>query len=361
VELTRLWLRDFRNHHELDLALAPGVTAVLGPNGVGKTNLLEAVALLSTARSFRGVPAEALVRLGAERAVVRAEGVRGGRPVLIELELSVHGRSRVQVNRQRLSRTRDLLGALRTTVFSPEDLALVKAGPVGRRGMVDELLVSLEPAADRLLGDLDRVLRQRGSLLKQSGGRLDETGSCTLEVWDHKLVELGEEVGRRRDGLVAVLGPLVDEGYRAMAGGPAGTVEVTRLPGWPGGDLASALAGARRDDLRRGVTTVGPHRDDIRLTIGGLAARTQASQGEQRTLALALRLAGHRLVAERLGEAPLLLLDDVLSELDPGRCEALLGRLPPGQVVITSAQELPPAARADRLLRFERGRLGEVA
>jgi DNA replication and repair protein RecF len=360
MELTRLWLRDFRSYDEFEVGFSPGFTALVGPNGIGKTNLLEALSMLSTTRSFRGATPEAMVRVGADRAIVRAEGRRDDRDVLIELELARQGgRTRVQVNRQRLRRARDLLGALRTTVFTPDDLALVKEGPGGRRTYLDELAVSLEPAVDRLLADLDRVLRQRGSLLKQSGGRLDETAGFTLDVWDHKLAVLGDELTRRRSALVEALGPVVQQAYRDLAG--TGEVGLRYVPGWSGPDLAAALEVARADDVRRGVTTVGPHRDDLAISLDGLAARSQASQGEQRTLALGLRLAGHRLLADRLGEAPLLLLDDVLSELDPGRCESLLDRLPPGQVVITSAQELPSSARVDRLLRFEDGRLREVA
>lgn len=361
MELTRLWLRNFRNYDELEVCFASGFTALVGPNGVGKTNLLEAVSLLSTTRSFRGAPPEAMIRVGAETAVIRAEGRRDDRDVLIELELVRQGRTRVQVNRQRLRRARDLLGALRTTVFTPEDLALVKEGPALRRGFLDELLVALEPAVDGLLVDVDRVLRQRGSLLKQAGGRLDEVTAHTLDVWDRKLAQLGQQLTDRRESLTADLGPAVDRAYAELAGPAAGRVELRYQRSWPGHDLATALAAARTDDVRRGVTTLGPHRDDVDIELAHLSARTQASQGEQRTLALGLRLAGHRFLAERLGEAPLLLLDDVLSELDPARSQALLDRLPAGQVVITSAQDLPAGARTERLLHFGDGTVREVA
>lgn len=361
MELTRLWLTDFRGYEVVEVGFAPGFTALVGPNGVGKTNLLEAVSLLSTTRSFRGAPPEAMVRVGADRAVVRAEGRRDEREILIELELPRQGRSRVQVNRQRLRRVSDLLGALRTTVFTPEDLALVKEGPALRRQYLDDLLVALDPPVDRLLTDVDRVLRQRASLLKQAGGRLDDAASHTLDVWDDKLAELGTEVTLRREALTAQLEPRVDVAYRELAATARGAIGLSYQRSWSGDALVEALRVGRPQDVRRGASTVGPHRDDLALELNELAARTQASQGEQRTLALALRLAGHRLVAERLGEAPLLLLDDVLSELDPARSEALLDRLPSGQVIITSAQELPPPARTDRLLRFQDGALREVA
>lgn len=361
MQLTRLWLTDFRGYDGVEVGFAPGFTALVGPNGVGKTNLLEAVSLLSTTRSFRGAPPEAMVRVGADRAIIRAEGRRDERDVLIELELPRQGRSRVQVNRQRLRRVSDLLGALRTTVFTPEDLALVKEGPALRRQYLDDLLVALDPPVDRLLTDVDRVLRQRASLLKQAGGRLDDAASHTLDVWDDKLGELGTDVTLRREALTAELESRVDVAYQELATTAPGAIAASYQRSWSGDALVEALRMARPHDVRRGVSTVGPHRDDLALDLNHLAARTQASQGEQRTLALALRLAGHRLVAERLGEAPLLLLDDVLSELDPARSEALLDRLPSGQVIITSAQELPAPARTDRLLRFQDGALREVA
>jgi DNA replication and repair protein RecF len=205
------------------------------------------------------------------------------------------------------------------------------------------------------------VLRQRASLLKQAGGRLDEAAVHTLDVWDLKLAQLGQQLTTRREALTAELAPAVDRAYGELAGSGPGAVRLAYQRSWLGEDLGAALADARGDDVRRGVSTLGPHRDELTIELDALTARTQASQGEQRTLALGLRLAGHRFVADRLGEAPLLLLDDVLSELDPARSQALLDRLPAGQVVITSAQELPAAARTDRLLRFGGGTVREVA
>ncbi|MGF1598765.1 MAG: DNA replication/repair protein RecF [Acidimicrobiales bacterium] len=353
MEITRLWLHDYRSYEELSLPLVPGLTAVCGPNGVGKTNLLEALGLLATLRSFRGSPVESLVRRGADRAVVRAEGVRDGREVLIELELA-KGRTRAQVNRQRLRRARDLLGAVRVTVFAPDDLALVKEGPTLRRTYIDDLLVALDPAVDAVIGDLDRVLRQRNALLRQARGRLDEGAALTLDVWDDKLATLGAELTQRRERLATDLLPLVTDAYAELAGRPT-RIDARYERSWATSSLEEAVASGRDDDVRRGVTQIGPHRDELFLGLDGLTARTEASQGEQRTLALALRLSGHRLVTERIGEPPLLLLDDVLSELDPDRARALLERLPPGQSVITSAQGLPEAARADQVLRIDAG------
>jgi DNA replication and repair protein RecF len=355
VLVRRLFLNDFRCYEEADVSFADGLTAVLGPNGQGKTNLLEAIAYLATLESFRGAPTEALIREGARTAVVRADGERDGRSLLLEAELVAGGRSRVQVNRQRLARSRDLLGALRVSVFAPDDLALVKGGPGERRRFLDEALVALHVRNDRLRSDLDRVLRQRNALLKQCiGGRgFDESAAFTLDVWDAKLAEAGEALANARVALVTTLGPALTEAYSAVASLPPDQVRVGVVydAPWMAVGLAAALVDSRKDELRRGVTLVGPQRDDLVLTLGGMPARTHASQGEQRSLALALRLAAHAVVTDASGTAPVLLLDDVFSELDPGRSEALLASLPAGQTIITSAAGLPPGAVPDLVLR----------
>lgn len=351
MRITRLWLQDFRSYESLELPLDVGLTAIVGANGIGKTNLLEALGLLATLKSFRGAPTESLIRKGAEVAIIRAEGVRDDRDVLIELELG-RRRSRAQVNRQRLQRSRDLLGALRITVFAPDDLALVKEGPSVRRGFLDDVLVAVDPKVDGVLRDLERILKQRNALLRQSHGRLDESGLLTLDVWDAKLATTGADVTNRREALVNKLLPLVENSYEVLAG-EAVPLGADYVRSWTADSLAMALEDERQTDIRRGVTSVGPHRDELALSLDGLASRTEASQGEQRTLALALRLAGHLLVTEVLGEPPLLLLDDVLSELDPDRSSALLTNLPTGQTVITSASELPPQTNPDRVLTFD--------
>jgi DNA replication and repair protein RecF len=350
VLLRRLWLTDFRSYASAELELGPGLTALLGDNGEGKTNLLEAVGYLATLSSFRGAPNEALVRGGASMAVVRAEGERDGRALLIEAEITPTGRGRVQVNRQRLARSRDLLGALRVSVFAPDDLELVKGGPAERRRYLDDALVATSPKLDALRSDVDRVLRQRNALLRQAGGRLTDDVELTLSVWDAKLVTAGEALAEARAGLLADLAPVLATAYDQVAGRPA-EVGANYVAPWRELGLAAALEAARRDELRRGISLVGPHRDDLALTIGGLPARTHASQGEQRSLALALRLAAHHVVSASTGSAPVLLLDDVFSELDPDRSDALLAHLPPGQTLLTSAAGLPPGARPDVVLR----------
>lgn len=320
---------------------------------------------LATLRSFRGAPSEALVRAGAEVAVVRAEGAREGRRVLIEAELRRNGRDRVQVNRQALRRNRDLLGALQVTVFAPDDLQLVKGGPQERRTMLDDLLVALHPRHDGARSEVERVLRQRGALLRNAGGnpRPGADIVATLDVWDAKLAEAGGALVRAREGLIAALDPLANEAYGELAGDQPGSsgarVGLRYQRSWEG-DLLDALGRARPDDLRRGVTTVGPHRDDLVVELDGLAARTHASQGEQRSLAFALRVGGHRLVTDRIGSPPILLLDDVFSELDPRRAAALLRVLPAGQTLLTTAGEIPAGTEPAAMVRVGAGTLDPV-
>jgi DNA replication and repair protein RecF len=355
VIVTHLELADFRNYVSAAFDLRAGTTAVVGANGQGKTNFAEALAYLSTLASFRGAPDDALVRMGTDAAVIRATVHHDdGRELLVEVEINRLGRNRVLVNRQKLARTRELLGVVRVTVFSPDDLAVVKEGPVLRRRFLDDTLVALALKYDALRLELDRIVKQRNTLLKQAGGRLDQAAELTLDVWDAKLAEVGDQFGHARAVLVARLSPMVGEAYEQLARSPT-PVELRYEPTWRERGLAAALAAARGDDLRRGVSTVGPHRDDVELAINGMSARTHASQGEQRSLALAMRLAAHRMVAERTGSPPVLVLDDVLSELDPDRAAALLHHLPVGQVVLTTAGALPEAAHPDAVVRIAAG------
>lgn len=358
MHLRHLWLTDFRSYAAADVTFAPGLTAVVGDNGQGKTNLLEAVAYLATLASFRGAPTEALVRADAASAVVRAEITRDDRELLVEAEVVPGGRSRVQVNRQRLTRNRDLLGALRVSVFAPDDLAVVKGGPAGRRRLLDDTLVALSPKNDELRSEVDRILRQRNALLKQAAGRLTAEVELTLDVWDAKLVDAGTRLGERRVALLDDLLPYLSTAYGDLAG-DAVEVGAGYESAWWGseGGLAQALSAARDEELRRRITLVGPHRDEVAFTIAGLPARTHASQGEQRSLALALRLAAHRLVTDVTGTPPVLLLDDVFSELDPARCDALVTHLlaTGAQTIVTTAGALPPSAHPEAVLRVADG------
>ena len=356
MHLQRVWLNDFRSYPSLDVELPAGLTALLGRNGQGKSNVLEAVAYLATLESFRGAPADALVRRGASSAVVRGQVLVEGREQLIEAEINPAGRNRVQVNRQRLQRTRDLVEALRVTVFAPDDLELLKGGPAVRRSYLDKALVLERPAVDSVRSDFEKALRQRNALLKQCKGRLDQAAGLTLDVWDLKLAQAGEELTRLRRGLADRLGPVTTRAYRDVAG-ETSEVRLVYVSEWHDRGLAAALLESRADDVRRGTSLVGPHRDDLLVLLNEMPSRTHASQGEQRSLALGLRLGVHRLVTSRMGVPPVLLLDDVFSELDPERSAALLAALPQGQTLLSSATELPPGAVADLTLDVTTGRL----
>jgi len=357
VHVRTLWLTDFRSYTSAELDLAPGLTAVVGANGEGKTNLLEALAWLATLSSFRSAPTEALVRRGAPFAIVRALAERDGRELLVEAQLQPHGRNRVLVNRQPLRRARDLLGSLQVTVFTPDDLEIVKDGPGERRRFLDDALVALHPRNDGLRADVDKVLRQRNALLRQAAGRLDEGAAFTLDVWDERLSDSGEALAAARADLLERMRPVLAATYDTLAREPAEVTARYDAP-WRDTGLAAALRAARAADVRRGVSTVGPHRDDIVFTIEGAPARTYASQGEQRTLALALRLAVHDVVTDTSGSPPVLLLDDVFSELDPDRGAALLAHLPAGQTLLTTASGLPPGADPQVVMRLAGGAIG---
>ena len=356
-----LSLLDFRSYTAADVEFAPGLTAIVGPNGHGKTNLLEAVGFAAGLGSLRGAAEAALIRDGAEAAVIRCTAQDDtGRELLVEAELARARPSRVKVNQQAVARRRDLLGVLAATVFSPDDLELVKGEPAGRRRWIDDALAAVRPSWGALRGDLDRVLRQRNTLLRQAGGRATPDVVISLDVWDARLAAVGDELRARRRELLAAMTPAIGRHYAEISQG-RGDAAADYASSWGDDSLADALAEARGDDLRRATSTVGPHRDDIVLRIGGLPARSHASQGEQRSLALAVRLAVDGQVRDRRGVEPVLLLDDVFSELDPDRAEALLETLPPGQRMLTTATGLPAGVRADQTLRVADGAVEAVA
>jgi DNA replication and repair protein RecF len=365
-----LWMTDFRCFHEVDLELVPGLTVLSGANAQGKTSLLEAIGWVARTRSFRGVGDAALVRSGMQQAVVRSEIVTAQRHQLFEAEIRATGRNRILCNRQPISRARDLHGLLRVTVFGPDDLALVKDGPSARRDYLDELLVMLAVRYDAARSDFERILKQRNALLR-SGVR-DEPAHTTLDVFDDQFVHAASELTRGRLQLVERLVPVIMTSYTELAG-DAKHISASYETEWAPEPLTSeiaegieaqlrrALESKRRAEIDRGVTLVGPHRDEWRLAIEGLDARQQASQGEQRTLALALRLAGHAVVTELTGAAPVLLLDDVFSELDESRAAALVRNLPVGQTLLTTAAPLPTGVVADRTLLVVTGNVVEAS
>lgn len=346
MHLIWLELTDFRSYPHLEWRPDPGVNLLIGPNGAGKTNTLEAVGYLATLRSFRGVPDDGLVADGADRAYVRGGVERGddsgeGR---IEIEVSRHGPRRTQVNGQRLRRTSDLVEVVRVVTFLPDDLDIVKRGPARRRDLLDEAATLLRPAAAGDFSEYDRALRQRNAFLK-SGAH----DPVTLGVWDERLSQAGGKVMARRASAMTELAPYIDEAYRAVGDRQAhlqirygsewgASPDATLGASTHAARLAEAVAARRSHDLERRVTTVGPHRDDPMLLLDGHEVRVHSSQGEQRTTALALRLAVHRAVTERTGSAPILLLDDVFSELDEGRANRLAAALPMAQTLISSAR-----------------------
>jgi DNA replication and repair protein RecF len=355
VHLTRLALTDFRSYPELSLELGPGVTTFSGPNGEGKTNLVEAIGYLATLGSHRVATDAPLVRRGAERAVLRAAvtGTQGS--ALVEIELNPGRANRVRLNRAPLPRPRDVLGALRTVLFAPEDLALVKGDPGERRRFLDELLTATAPRYAGVRADYERVLKQRTALLKSAGSKGNLRGSAreamtsTLDAWDAQLARAGAPLLAGRLRLVAALRPHLTAAYEAVSGGPAGeasgmnyrssALETDGIDDVPALETAllKALSAVRASELDRGVCLVGPHRDELELSVGVLPARGYASHGESWSLALALRLASFALLRDG-EEDPVLILDDVFAELDTGRRDRL-ARLVAGaeQVLITAA------------------------
>jgi len=368
VSLIHLHLEDFRSFAEVDFHPDPdGTTVITGSNGTGKTTLLEALAYLGTQRSFRGAPREVMVRAGTERAIVRAQLTRDELPVLVEAEIVTRGRSRAQVNRQPARTRRDLAEAVRITVFSPDDLAVVRGGPGNRRDVLDDALRVLDHQVAAQMDEVDRALRQRAALLRQAGGRLTPEVEMTLGVWDERLSGAGSALALARERFVRELAPLVDESYESLAGSPAAraipdpgnpSVTMSYRRSWEG-DLVAALGRARKEDLQRGLTSLGPHRDDLVIGLMGRDTRHQASQGEQRSVAVALRLGVHHLIAARTGDPPILLLDDVFSELDPARSRALVHLLPPGQALLTTAVPLPAGVRVGATVDVQGLRRGE--
>jgi DNA replication and repair protein RecF len=358
--LERLELIDFRNHPAVAMDLSPGPSVLVGPNGVGKTNVLEAVGYLATLGSHRPGQESSLVRVGADAAIVRASAAQAGRTILIDLEIRPGAGLRGRVNRAPVPRARDLLGMVRATLFAPEDLAIVRGDPEERRRFLDALAVQRLPRYSAIRQDYERVLRQRNSLLRSAGGRVPSgAGLATLDVWDEKLANAGAELWAERVRVVEAIRPLAERAYQDLASQPD-PVEMVYVSSVLGTEALNpdppALAKAARErlltdrsrEVERGITLSGPHRDDLALTLRGLPARTHASHGEAWSLALAFRLAAHHLLANE-GEEPILLLDDVFAELDRRRREQLVDlAMAVEQSIITAsvAEELPDQLKA---------------
>lgn len=368
MHVSHLTLHNFRSYADLDVELGPGATAFIGRNGQGKTNLVEAVDYLSRLASHRVASDAPLVKAGTDQALVRAAVVREGRTAVLEVELNPGRANRARINKSPLSRARDIVGVVRTVVFAPDDLTLVKGDPSERRKFLDDLLVLRTPRLAGVKADYDRVLKQRNSLLKTAGiarGSSREAALSTLEVWDANLARTGAELLAARLKAVDDLGPYLGKAYEAVARGAGrddaqaeykasidlpSSAEAVGPTDLAATDLEATLLAAledrRRDELDRGISLVGPHRDDVVLTLGGvdpsgeelrLPVKGYASHGESWSFALALRLASYDLLRAD-GDDPILVLDDVFAELDTERRRAL-AELVAGaeQVLVTAA------------------------
>ncbi|MCY4163269.1 MAG: DNA replication/repair protein RecF [bacterium] len=362
--LHRLYLSNFRNYPALELELSKGISLFVGSNGQGKTNLLEAIFYLITMRSFRSTSTEVLVSrseisdkvaLESTEAIVRGEVFISDRKLLIEALVKKDGRAVVHLNRQKVKR-RDLLDLMPISVFMPDDLVLVKGSPSDRRRFLDDALVQINPHLETLKTDIDNILRQRNALLRQVKSKLSIEEETTLDIWDHKFAEVGEKLCEARRDLIFQLEPYICQSYQEIAAQNT-KIHLEYQAKWNQGSLHEALAMVRHEDIRRGVTTVGPHRDELAIYIHNRPARTHASQGEQRLLALCLRLAVHRTLEEVTGESPLLLLDDVFSELDPTRTRGVLAALSAEQTFLTTAGDLPTGLKYNSYFRVAKGQI----
>ncbi|WP_112245016.1 DNA replication/repair protein RecF [Kribbella monticola] len=352
--VTALGLLDFRSYPQVEVQLTPGVTAFVGPNGQGKTNLVEAIHYTATLGSHRVANDAPLVRAGAARAIVRTEiHSDHDRDLVVELEINPGRANRARVNRSPVPRPREVLGLLRTVLFAPEDLALVKGDPSERRRFLDELLTLRTPRMAGVRQDYDRVLKQRNSLLRsaQQARRQNRSSAAeaqlrTLEVWDSNLARAGSELLATRLELLESLRPLVSSAYDAVARGKgdARLEYKSSVPLEPGVTSREQLAAVlleevhqrRQDELDRGVSLVGPHRDDVLFGLGDLPAKGYASHGESWSFALALRLASYELLKADGGE-PVLILDDVFAELDTSRRDRLAELVAPAEQVLVTA------------------------
>ncbi|UQU64969.1 DNA replication/repair protein RecF [Couchioplanes caeruleus] len=332
----RVELTDFRSYERVAVDLDPGVSVLVGQNGMGKTNLIEALGYVATLDSHRVATDAPLVRAGASSAVIRCAVVHDGRELLVELEIVPGKANRARLNRSPVRRSREVLGALRMVLFAPEDLELVRGDPSERRRYLDDLLVARQPRYAGVRSDYDRVVKQRNALLRTAyltrkvGGTRGQDLS-TLAVWDQHLAHHGAELLAGRIELVGALGPHLTKAYDAVAAGrtAAAIAYASRLgdglpPDRPALEeaLLASLAERRQAEIERGVTLVGPHRDDLTLSLGDLPAKGYASHGESWSFALALRLAAYDLLRTD-GIEPVLILDDVFAELDAGRRQRL--------------------------------------
>jgi DNA replication and repair protein RecF len=400
VYLEHLSLTDFRSYAQVDLALGPGVTVLVGSNGIGKTNLMEAIGYLATLSSHRVSSDGPLLRFGTDRSLVRARVVRGEQTTVLELEINASRANRGRINRSNPVRARDLLGICQTVLFAPEDLALVKGDPSNRRRFLDELLVSLIPRHSATRTDYDRVLKQRNALLKSARtGKFTPAHEATLDVWDQHMARAGAELLHARLELVERLRPHLAKAYAQLTDGSkeAGAVYRSTLQNLMDDDAGAGLgagsgsaaagsaaaeelsylsveelterfvqafAGSRRKELERGISLVGPHRDELELILGEAPAKGYASHGETWSMCLSLRLASYYVMlddARTGGSAPILILDDVFAELDVQRRRKLAAIVSGAeQVLVTAAVDADiPAELSGRRVKVIPGGIDE--
>lgn len=359
MRLSWIEVTDYRCYALLRFAPDPGINVLVGDNGSGKTSLLEAIGYLASLASFRRSPDASLVRHGAAGTVIRGEFSSSAGTTLVEVEAPSSGRRRVLLNGKRVASRAAVAVTVALVAFLPDDVDLVKRGPAYRREYLDDLAAQLWPAAGAEQAEYERALQQRNALLRREGRQADAT---TLDALDERLAGLGGAVLARRLATAELVTPSVERLYAELDEVPARVsfryvaAGLGELPAAASADelaalLAPAVAAARRSDLERRATSVGPHRDDIEIVLDDRDARTRASQGEQRSVALGLRIAAYRVIGERRGTAPVLLLDDVFSELDARRSARLVERLPDGQMFVTSArsEEVPVVGKRWRV------------
>jgi DNA replication and repair protein RecF len=389
VYVEHLSLTGFRSYAQLDVAVEPGITVFVGPNGVGKTNIVEAIGYLATLSSHRVSADKPLVAFGEERAIIRGRLVRGDQRTTVEVEINADAPNRARINRSNPVRARDAAGILKTVLFAPEDLSLVKGDPSVRRRYLDDAMVSLLPHQAALRADYERVLKQRNALLKsaRAGGRFSTSHESTLDVWDQHLAEAGARLLSARLALVDQLRPHVQRAYEELTDGSkradiayGSSVSASESAPVPEPDddgvtadrdsadlrelplpalvdlFVEALLRSRKKEVERGISLVGPHRDELGLLLGDVPAKGYASHGETWSMALALRLASYYLLLQEdhtPGGGPVLILDDVFAELDVQRRTRLAAIVAPAeQVLVTAAVgDDIPAALLGRQIR----------
>lgn len=360
--ITRAQLNNFRSYEACEIAPCEGVNVLLGDNGQGKTNVLEALYLCCTGRSHRTRQDRELIRWGADFAAVKVDALRRDGTHQVEIAMPAAGRRRIKVAGQEIARSGELMGHVTGVLFSPEDLRTVKDGPAERRRFVDMALSQIKPAYYYALQRYNRALKQRGEVLRAAAAQ--PAMLSTLDAWDEQLAEAGAALTAHRRDYIRTLSAAAARTHRDISDGRE-TLEIRYQPSISSGDdaraILDALFAARETDARRMTTSVGAHRDDVLILVEGRDVRAYGSQGQQRTAALAMRLSELEVMRDALGEWPMLMLDDVMSELDPGRRRQLVGRLEGIQTFITctDAEDLAGAAPG-KAWRVKDGRLEEA-